>query len=145
MTQDDQKQLFDRWADWYDESVRRGDFPLTGYDDVLDRILADSQVETGMTVLDLGIGTGNLAARFAERGCWVWGLDFAPAMIARAQIKVPTATLAQAGLDEPWPAELDRRFHRVYRRKPRHVRPVGNVLRCEPGDRPVPRLGDRQQ
>jgi cyclopropane fatty-acyl-phospholipid synthase-like methyltransferase len=63
-------------------------------------------------VLDLGVGTGNLAQRFLALGCKVWGVDFSPAMLDKARAKLPTIQLVQADLlvPEDWPAELSRRF-----------------------------------
>lgn len=66
-----------------------------------------------MAILDLGIGTGNLAVRFARLGCNVWGIDFSAEMLVRARARVPQATLVQASLLDHWPAELNRRFHRI--------------------------------
>jgi putative AdoMet-dependent methyltransferase len=113
MSEDNGQQLFDGWAEHYDQSVRRGGFPLEGYDRVIDEIVRVAQAWPGMEVLDLGIGTGNLAIRFGEKACRLWGLDFSAAMLARAARKVPGATLVQAALDGPWPPELQRRFDRV--------------------------------
>ena len=59
--------LFDRWAHHYDNSVTRNhEFPFDGYEQVLDRVAATSGAKPGMTVLDLGIGTGTLARRFID-------------------------------------------------------------------------------
>ena len=33
-------------------------------------------IRPSLRVLELGIGTGNLAERFVAAGCQVWGLDF---------------------------------------------------------------------
>jgi putative AdoMet-dependent methyltransferase len=66
-----------------------------------------------MAVLDLGVGTGNLTARFVAQGCRLWGLDFSSEMLVRARQKLPEAVLVQADLLRGWPAELDRRFDRI--------------------------------
>jgi len=73
----DRVQLFDAWADDYDSAVLSADhpFPFAGYQAVLDEIVNQSQVQPAMTVLDLGTGTGNLAAQFLAQGCQVWGMD----------------------------------------------------------------------
>ncbi len=105
---------FDEWADYYDQSVveTRG-FPFTGYTQVLDLVveLADSQ--SGMSVLDLGTGTGNLALRFAKLGCELWGTDFSAAMLEKAQLKLPQMRLFQADLRDDWPPEINQRFDRI--------------------------------
>ncbi len=43
----------------------------------------------GMTVLDLGCGTGHLSHEIAQRGATVTGLDSSPAMVAQARINYP--------------------------------------------------------
>jgi len=95
----DRRRLFDRWAGSYDNEVRSdAGFPFAGYDHVLEEIVRLADVESGMRVLDLGTGTGNLAARFAALGCEVLGIDFSPKMLAAAQRKVPDARFVYSGL-----------------------------------------------
>lgn len=115
MNETDRTKLFDAWARRYDDAVVANDgaFPFAGYERVLDEVAAAADVTPNMRVLDLGIGTGNLAARFAERGCEVWGVDFSADMLARARAKVPGAVLVQANLLGEWPAELRGPFDRV--------------------------------
>ena len=97
--------LFDRWSETYDRSVLDERGVHEGYDDVLETVVRAAGVQPGQRLLDLGIGTGNLAQRFLALGCVVWGLDFSPAMLARARAKLPEVTLIQADLREPWPPE----------------------------------------
>jgi putative AdoMet-dependent methyltransferase len=66
-----------------------------------------------MNLLDLGIGTGNLAVRFEDVGCGIWGIDFSAEMLAKAAEKLPKAVLIQTSLLDAWPEELDRRFDRI--------------------------------
>ena len=108
-------QLFDDWAEDYDHSVtlNEGTFPFDGYDKVLDTVVGLADVEPDLRVLDLGIGTGNLAARFLRQGCDVWGLDFSPEMIDRAREKLPQVHLVQANLLGKWPTELRLPFDRI--------------------------------
>lgn len=107
-------QLFDDWAEYYDPSIQDdGTFPFDGYERVLDEIVRASGAQPGMMVLDLGTGTGNLAARFAALGCDLWGIDFSAEMLARAAEKLPQAVLVQAGLLDAWPEKLERRFDRI--------------------------------
>jgi len=57
------RHLFDEWAESYDDAVQTdAGFPFAGYDQVLDEIFRLSGAKPGMRVLDLGTGTGNLAA-----------------------------------------------------------------------------------
>ena len=110
---------FDRWAATYDADVaasaaegESGDhgFPFAGYDRVLARVVALAAVAPGMAVLELGPGTGNLTAQLMARGAAVWALDFSAEMLARARVRVPAATFAQAHLLGDYPPEVRRRF-----------------------------------
>jgi ubiquinone/menaquinone biosynthesis C-methylase UbiE len=68
------------------------------YARALDRL----ELPPGLEVLDLGTGTGNLAAALAARGHRVTGLDFSERSLARARRSTPGARLILADL-----AELD--------------------------------------
>ena len=108
------EQLFDEWAASYDESVDGSSgFPFEGYERVLDLIAERARIETGAEVLDLGIGTGNLAARFINRGCAIWGLDFSLQMLAKVHRKYPQIELLKADIKGDWPIDVDRHFDRV--------------------------------
>ena len=105
---------FDDWAATYDQTVSGNQqFPFAGYEAVLEKAVWLADVQPGLCVLDLGTGTGNLALRFAERGCELWCTDFSPAMLAKARLKLPQAILVQADLRGTWPVELERRFDRI--------------------------------
>jgi putative AdoMet-dependent methyltransferase len=111
----DRTPLFDNWAKNYDRSVQgaAGQFPFDGYDTVLDQVVALSAVQTGMKVLDVGTGTGNLAARFAAQGCEVWGIDFSPKMLEKAREKVPAGHFLEVDARGNFPAELPTSFDRI--------------------------------
>jgi len=104
--------LFDRWAERYDDSVRDATGVHRGYGQVLDLVVQWADAAPGMSVLDLGTGTGNLAQRFVSSGCEVWGIDFAPAMLDKARIKLPQVHFVQADLRQDWP-EVNRSFYRI--------------------------------
>lgn len=108
-------QLFDAWAQSYDAEFASptAEFPFDGYELVLDEAARQAAAGPRMRILDLGIGTGNLAVRLACRGCALWGIDFSREMLARAQAKLPAATLVQADLLGDWPAALHQPFDRV--------------------------------
>ncbi len=102
---------FDGWADHYDQSVlHTQNFPFTGYEVVLDKVVELTNAQPGMSILDLGTGTGNLAMRFDALGCEVWGTDFSAAMLEKARMKVPKAHLFQADLRRIWPPEMNHQF-----------------------------------
>jgi putative AdoMet-dependent methyltransferase len=114
MTAEDREGVFNAWAQDYDRFVTSATgFPFDGYEAVLDEVVTQSTASVGQTVLDLGIGTGNLAERFVSLGCSVWGLDFSKEMLARASAAVPDVTLVQGGLLGEWTETLRRRFDRV--------------------------------
>ncbi len=116
MTPDGTKrgELFDKWADRYDESVQSGcGFPFAGYEATLDRVVALAAVEPNLHVLDLGIGTGNLARRFVDLGCEVWGVDISSKMLARAHTKLPSVRLVQGDIAAGWPSGLPDRLDRI--------------------------------
>lgn len=70
--------------------VRFGDLAQSAADFVVDR-LRGAGIEQG-TVVDLGSGSGILAARLVAAGYDVVGVDLSPAMVALARERAPTAT-----------------------------------------------------
>jgi putative AdoMet-dependent methyltransferase len=111
---DARERLFDDWADHYDDSVPgQTGFPFEGYGRVLDLVTERAGLTPGMEVLDLGIGTGNLAGRLLEHECTVWGLDFSVKMLAKVHEKYPGIELLKADVRGDWPIDVDRRFDRV--------------------------------
>jgi putative AdoMet-dependent methyltransferase len=105
---------FDDWAETYDATVPKTDgFPFTGYGEVLRTILRLAEPLPGLSVLDLGTGTGNLAAPFAQAGCECWCTDFSEPMLAKARLKLPFAHFALHDLRLPLPPELERPFDRI--------------------------------
>lgn len=104
---------FDQWAGHYDVDVCGEGFPFTGYQRVLDEVVRLADTRTGMTVLDLGAGTGNLAAKFMPRGCELWCTDFSESMLELARTRLPSAHCLLHDLRQPFPAALQRRFDRI--------------------------------
>ena len=104
---------FDNWAETYDTSVAVDQFPFYGYPDVLKQAVTLAEARAGLSVLDLGTGTGNLAVRFARLGCKLWCTDFSAPMLARARQKLAQAHFILHDLRSQWPAELPCRFDRI--------------------------------
>jgi malonyl-CoA O-methyltransferase len=72
---------YDRWAAIYDSE----DNPLIALEEPqVDRLLGDVG---GLSLLDVGCGTGRHSLRFASRGAIVTGVDFSSEMIRRATEK----------------------------------------------------------
>jgi len=64
------RDYFDDWSARYDADVAHtAGFPFAGYDDVLAAIVTRADVRSGMSVLDLGTGTGAVAGRVVDSGC----------------------------------------------------------------------------
>jgi putative AdoMet-dependent methyltransferase len=105
---------FDSWAAEYDEDVYSDNsFPFEGYSTILQTIVDQADPRPNSSVLDLGIGTGNLAQQFFKRDCVIWGLDFSAKMLAKAKIKLPSANLEQADITAEWPPSFLRQFDYV--------------------------------
>ena len=84
-------QGFDLWADGYDQSVgltdEEGGYPFAGYKELLNRIYQRVLTRKSPRVLDIGFGTGTLAARLYQQGCVIFGQDFPPGCWKRLRPK----------------------------------------------------------
>jgi putative AdoMet-dependent methyltransferase len=107
--------MFDAWAEEYDYylDVGKNNFPLIGYNRVLDRIVELAEPEPHHKILDVGIGTGNLAQRFVKYDCEIWGIDFSSKMLEEAAKKLPNIRLLRADVQSDWPSELKVGFNRI--------------------------------
>ncbi len=119
---------FDDWAANYDADVQDSAFPFSGYAGVLRLIFEQAALQPGMNVLDLGVGTGNLAALFVQAGCRVRGLDFSARMLEIAARKLTGVTLAQGDLREALPAALDGRYDALVSGYTFHHFPLGEKV-----------------
>lgn len=75
----------------------------------------------GRRVLDVGCGTGRLAAALAEReSCKVWGVDRSPEMLEAARARVPEGVGLKEGVAEELPFK-DGWFERAVARLSLHL------------------------
>lgn len=81
--------VFKDWAEEYDTVVSGGDRQyqdvFENYDDILDEIV----VLSGESVIEFGIGTGNLTSRLLAAGKQVWGVEPSHEMRSVAEEKLP--------------------------------------------------------
>ena len=111
---------FDLWADGYDKAVglsdEDGTYPFAGYRAVLNAIYQDIRGDKrAQSVLDIGIGTGTLAARLCGDGYAVTGVDFSPRMLDIARARTDNrARLLLGDMRGGFPAALEgERFDRI--------------------------------
>ena len=88
---------FDAWQARYDADVAAceaaGDYPFAGYTDLQQQVFDIVHAREGGSALDLGCGTGKLAARLLEAGHPVTAVDFSDNMLAAAAKNAPGAEL----------------------------------------------------
>ncbi len=104
---------FDQWAGTYDASISTNQFPFFGYKNLLDLMVLLTDAKPGMSVIDLGTGTANLALRFAALGCDLWCTDFSTKMLDKARQKLANAHFVLHDLRMGLPKELDQPFDRI--------------------------------
>lgn len=109
------KQGFDLWANDYDRTVQlseeNNEYPFAGYKEILNLIFNEAMQKEQSHVLDIGFGTGILAAKLCENGHHIDGIDFSEEMIAIAQQKMPKARLLQADITEGLPEPIASSFY----------------------------------
>jgi putative AdoMet-dependent methyltransferase len=107
MADGERKDIFNRWAESYDEVVPKcGGFPFEGYEEVLSEVVRRAGSLEGKRVLDLGSGTGNLTARILRAGGEAWALDFSERMLEQARRKLPDARFFQGDVLKDLPPLL---------------------------------------
>ena len=81
---------FDAWQAQYEADVAAceavEDYPFAGYTELQQQIFDIVHAREGVSVLDLGCGTGKMAARLLEAGHPVTAADFSDNMLAAAQL-----------------------------------------------------------
>jgi len=102
---------FDLWADGYDQSVglsdEDGTYPFAGYRQILNEIYNRVLSGKAKEILDIGFGTGTLAAKLYDQGCNIWGQDFSEKMITASKQKMPNAMLYQGDFSKGLAEELE--------------------------------------
>jgi len=130
MPSTDRRDLFDAWARTYDDTIRPSDaFPFAGYETILDRIANECRPLSGRRLLDVGIGTGNLAQRLTALDAESRGLDFSEEMLERCRAKLPEAQLIRADLRQGLPPDLPEAFDRIVSAYVLHEFPDDDKLR----------------
>ena len=93
---------FDAWQAQYDADVaaceEAGDYPFAGYTELQQQVFDIVHAREGVSVLDLGCGTGKLTARMVEAGHPVTAVDFSENMLAAAAKNAPGAAFLQGEL-----------------------------------------------
>jgi len=80
---------FDSWAESYDDSlINAKGYPFEGYNKVLGFISNSVNVSRKTDILDIGVGTGNLALLLYEKGASIDGVDFSSKMLEKAKEKM---------------------------------------------------------
>lgn len=91
--------VFEGWADSYDLTVSRKDNEYQeyfhNYDEILDMVTARSFG----TVLEFGVGTGNLTKKLVSKGLDVIGIDPSNAMRSKAKEKIPELEILDGDFD----------------------------------------------
>src|SRR5450432_1172250 len=93
------KDGYDRWSELYDDDLN----PLVMIEEPhVDALLGDV---AGVTVADIGCGTGRHALRLAARGGDVTAVDFSAGMLAKARAKpgAERVTWVEHDLAQPLP------------------------------------------
>jgi putative AdoMet-dependent methyltransferase len=80
--------LFEEWADSYDQSVEGYDEEyrevFANYEDILNTVAS----KAGSVVLEFGVGTGNLTKKLLEQGKTVYGIEPSEPMRKKAREKL---------------------------------------------------------
>ncbi|MFT8310025.1 MAG: class I SAM-dependent methyltransferase [Sporolactobacillus sp.] len=95
---------FEDWADDYDRSVSGGDLEYQEVFKDYDRILEEVAEHARGSVLEFGVGTGNLTQKLIKRGLDVSGIEPSEKMRQKAIEKIPQLNVSDGDfLDFPIP------------------------------------------
>ena len=104
-----QEKEFDEWASTYDTEVETSGnkgYPFEGYFEALNYIQQKVLSANAKTVLDVGIGTGNLSQPLYQKGIRITGIDFSKKMLDKTKIKMPESHLLQCDMAKGLPAKI---------------------------------------
>jgi putative AdoMet-dependent methyltransferase len=89
--------LFDQWAEDYDQAVAGGHPEyievFEGYADILKAVVESLALPEGSVVMEFGVGTGNLTRMLLAAGYRVIGIEPSVAMREKAKAKLPDLEL----------------------------------------------------
>jgi len=89
------KELFDLWAKSYNNSVlkseKNGTYPFVGYSEVKYKIIETICNVKSASILEMGIGTGEITKPLYDLEYAITGVDLSEKMIDRASEKMPKA------------------------------------------------------
>jgi putative AdoMet-dependent methyltransferase len=89
--------LFDQWAEDYDQAVTGGHPEyievFEGYEDILKAVVESLVLPDGSVVMEFGVGTGNLTRLLLAAGYRVIGIEPSLAMREKAKAKLPDLEL----------------------------------------------------
>lgn len=87
-------------------------YPFAGYKQILGEIFAKVMLKAPCHILDVGIGTGTLAAKLYEAGNIITGIDFSDEMLKIAKAKMPDARLIRHNFTKGLPIEFAETFEK---------------------------------
>lgn len=89
------KQLFNNWASDYNDCVitseKNGTYPFAGYSEIKYKIIELISKQRESSVLDMGVGTGEITTPLYNLGYSITGIDLSEKMINIAKKKMPNA------------------------------------------------------
>jgi putative AdoMet-dependent methyltransferase len=92
-TEEQTRSLFDEWAKSYDADLLKEGGPLLGYAQSVGAIDDALPIARDSQVLDIGIGSGALARRLADRGAQITGIDISDKMLELCRERNPSFEL----------------------------------------------------
>lgn len=105
---------FDRWQATYDADVlacdQAGEYPFAGYCQLMEQLFQLVHSREGVSVLELGCGTGLLAGRLERAGHPVTGVDFSEKMLAQARKNAPDSVFYRSTLPQLPPELAGKQF-----------------------------------